>query len=91
MVFRVWFDPIYKKNESEAEDAISYEAISAESAAQKFAEERYSYMQHVDPGMVLVRDLETNEVTRWSIAVRISFVADKKAPPVQGDAGGDNG
>lgn len=83
--FRVWFDPYYEKRSSEEEDGKHFDAISAEDAAQQFAEERYSYMQHVDPGMVLVRDLETNEVTRWSIAARVVFVVDKKAPPGDGE------
>lgn len=81
MKFRVWFDPYYAKRVTEAEDGEEYEAISPDTAVQQFAERRYSNYQHVDPGMVLVRDLETNEVTRWSVAVRISFVVDKKAAP----------
>lgn len=79
--YRVWFDPYYEKRSSEAEDGEHYAAISAESAARQFAEERYSYMQHVDPGTVLVRDLETNEVTRWSFAARVVFDVVEKAPP----------
>lgn len=81
-MFRVWIDPYYDKTYSEA-DGEEYEAISAESAAQQFAEERYSRLQHVDPGMVLVRDLDTNEVSRWSIASRVVFAVDRKAPPLE--------
>lgn len=81
MTYRVWFDPYYEKRSSEAEDGMHYEAISPESAARQFAEERYGYMGHVDPGMVLVHDLETGEVTRWSIAARVVFDVDRKAPP----------
>ncbi len=81
MMFRVWFDPIYSKRTTEAEDGEEFEAISPDTAALQFAEKRYADYQQLDPGMVLVRDLETNEVTRWKIAVRRTFVVDKKAPP----------
>ena len=82
MKYRVWFDPYYDKYFSE-KDGEEYEAISPDTAVQAFAQVRYANYQHVDPGMVLVRDLETGEVTRWSVAVRISFAVDKKATPLE--------
>lgn len=85
MKYRVWFDPYYDKYFVE-NDGMELEAISPETAVQAFAEARYRDYQHVDPGMVLVRDLETNEVTRWEVGVRISFVVDKKAPPLEDES-----
>jgi hypothetical protein len=80
MRYRVWLDPHYDRHFLES-DGVELEAISPDTAVQSFAEARYRDYQHVDPGMVLVRDLETGEVTRWSVDVRISFVVDRRSAP----------
>lgn len=84
MKFRVWFDPLYKKRETE-DDGVEIETISAEVAAELFGEQRYSDMQHVDPGVVLVRDLETNELTRWDIAAQVVINAYQRSLPTGSD------
>lgn len=84
--YRVWFDPYYAKRSTEA-DGEEFEAISAESAARQFGEARYWVYQHVDPGMVLVRDLETKEVTRWRVASRVVIDVEEKAPPSDSPGG----
>lgn len=73
--YRVWLD--YKSN-TEAEDGKEYDTISPDVAAVLFGEERYSVMQHVDPGRVFVRDLETNAVSRWDISARVVVSAQRQ-------------
>lgn len=77
-LYRVWRD--YKRD-TEAEDGREYDTISPEVAAVLFGEEQYSELQHVDPGGVFVRDLETDEVTRWGLRARVTVVAEKGAMP----------
>lgn len=81
--FRVWRD--YKRD-TEAEDGEEYEAISAEVAAVKFGDRQFSELQHVDPGGVFVRDLETNEVTRWGLRVIMRIDAAPAVMPRDFDA-----
>lgn len=76
MRYRVWFDPLYDKHFSEAEDGSEFDASTPTQAARKFAAERYGIMQHVDPGVVLVRQLdEDGTVVRCHVHVSIDFVA----------------
>lgn len=82
--YRVWCDPEFAKWETES-DAIEIEAESARCAAEKFAERRYSELQHIDPGVFLVRS-PLGQLYRFDVHVAISFVS--KAMPLPTEESG---
>ncbi len=77
---RVWVDD---GKHDEAEDGEDFDAPSARDAVEAWAEQRYAALQHVDPGVLLVRT-PRGEVERWDVAVVTSFrtqyrgIADKE-------------
>jgi len=70
--YRVWRD--YKRD-SESEDGEEYTASNAEDAARLFGENQFRDLQHVDPGGVFVRELETDTVSYFCLSVRVSILA----------------
>ncbi len=93
MKYRVWCDPNYNKSEREDRDGEDHEAGSPQQAAEAFAGVRYSRLQHIDPGVFLVRDADM-KVTRWSVRAKVSFLAssldvaivsESKGKPAKGD------
>jgi hypothetical protein len=80
MKYRVWCDPDYNKGEREDRDGEDHNADSPREAVVRFAENRYRYLQHIDPGVFLVR-AEDGTLTRWSVVVEALFVPKMMAPP----------
>ena len=76
--YLVWRN--YKYDMEEA-DGAPLEAPSPEVAAVCFAEQLFSLFQHVDPGSVFVRDLETNEVTYWIVRAHVTVHASRCPMP----------
>ena len=63
---RVWIDD---GKHNEAED---FDAPSARDAVEAWAARRYSALQHVDPGRLLVRT-PRGDVECWDVAVQTRF------------------
>lgn len=73
--YRVWIDDGKHNEQNDGQDI---EAPSARDAVEAWAGERYSVLQHVDPGMLLVRTppgplSSTGYVEKWTVSVQIHF------------------
>lgn len=68
--YRIWVDD---GKHNEAEDGEDFDADLASDAVRQWAFDRYSVLQHVDPGVVLVRYPDGGSVTRWRVSTRILF------------------
>src|SRR5262249_51845933 len=66
---RIWIDD---GKHDEASDGEDFDAHSARDAVEAWAERRYSALQHVDPGMLLVRT-PRGDIERWDVSVVTSF------------------
>ena len=69
--YTVWFTDEH----SSENDGQLFDAPDPEKAALCFAEWRFSDMQHLDPGEVFVRDINTRELTIWRISHWTCFSA----------------
>lgn len=66
---RIWVDD---GKHNEHEDGEDFDAPSARDAVEAWAADRYSALQHVDPGTLLVRT-PRGEVESWDVKVVTSF------------------
>lgn len=83
MKYRVWCDPAYNKGESEDVDGEDYETGEGpRHAAEMFAKDRYRDLQHIEPGVFLVR-AEDGTLTRWRVGVQVTFVARSMVLPTE--------
>lgn len=75
MLYRIWVDD---GKHTEEEDGEDFEGASARDAVEEWAASRYAALQHVDPGMVLVRTPQ-GTVEAWDVSVVMSFRIHKRA------------
>lgn len=92
MKYRVWIDPAYHKYSKENDPlyGAEYDVDSDVHAARAYAEKLYSELQHCDPGMFLVRSLDSGVVTGHHVYPRIVFYDEPYVPVGQSTIGEDS-